>query len=91
MARRAVKSKPQSAYEFSSVAECEESDKYDGLHLLEPTQWPPKANHGEARPYATGRCLRCGGHLIAYVDNDPNASGVDVQLPVVVKKEKVPA
>lgn len=81
MARRKIIEKPKPEYEFASVAECEESPKYGGLHRIEPTQWPPKAQHGELRPYISARCVRCGGWCIAYGDNDPDESGIEVIAP----------
>ena len=91
MARRQLKPRPNPAYEFSSMEECEESPKYGGLHRIEPSQWPPKAQHGEARPTLAARCTRCGCNCIVSGDNDPDVSGIEVVLPEKKVKEPVPA
>ena len=91
MARRQLVAPKKREYELESVAECETSPKYDGLHLIEPTRWPPKAEHGEDRPYTSARCVHCGGWCIAYADNDPQDSGIEIAIPKKDVKEKVPA
>lgn len=88
--RRPLKPRANPEYIFASVAECEESEQYGGLHQIEPSQWPPKAQHGEARPTISARCLRCGGHCIVSGDNDPQESGIEV-VQQMKKEQKVPA
>lgn len=92
MPRRPLKKKLPSDYEFADDAECESSEKYGGLHRVEPsaTQWPPKAKHGEPDPYVSLRCTRCGCWCLTYADNDPDKSGIEVVLPDRKPKEKVP-
>ena len=89
--RRPLKPKLRPEYEFQSMEECEESDKYGGMHRVEPTKWPPKAEHGELRPYASARCTRCGCHCLAYADNNPDESGIEVVIPEKKVREKVTA
>lgn len=89
MARRQLRPIVKAKYEFASKDECETDPKYDGLHLIEPTQWPPKSQHGEDRPYASAQCVRCGTWCLAYTDNDPDQSGIDVVIPKKDVKEKV--
>ena len=78
MARRPIVPKLVRAYKYQSDTECEESGE---LHLLEVKTWPPqRSRSGEANPHVSGRCARCNCHLLAYGDNDPNASGIEVKV-----------
>ena len=78
MARRQIVSKPVQPYKYQSDTECEESGE---LHLAEVKQWPPqRSRSGEPNPHISGRCSRCGCHLLVYGDNDPAASGIEVKV-----------
>jgi len=82
MARRPIPPRVPPRYEFSSIVACEESGK---LHRAEVKTWPPpRSRSGEANPYISTQCTRCGGHLLVYGDNDPEQSGIEV---AVLEKE----
>lgn len=67
------------------MEECEESDKYNGLHRIEVTTWPPRPKGDEPHPTTSSRCTRCGCWAIVDKDNDPEQSGIEV---VVLEREK---
>lgn len=76
MARRPIPPKPVRPYQYETIEQCEESGE---LHRAEVKTWPPpRSRAGEAVPFLSTRCTRCGGHLLVYADNDPNASGIEV-------------
>lgn len=79
--RRPRRASMHPEFEFASDVECEESDKYGGRHLIEPSVWPPKAQHGETNPTLAARCKRCGSTCIVTGDNDPEDSGIEVVIP----------
>ena len=82
MGRRPIVQKSQPAYKYAGDQECEESGE---LHLAEVKQWPPqRSRSGEANPYISVRCARCGSHLLVYADNDPVASGIEVKVPEAI-------
>ncbi|MBI2508716.1 MAG: hypothetical protein HYV99_01565 [Betaproteobacteria bacterium] len=85
MARRAPRPKRNPEYEFQSIEECEESEKYGGFHRVEVVDWPPRPKGDEARPCVFPRCTRCGGYVPVYGDNDQERTGVEV---VVIEREK---
>ena len=85
MARRPIPEKKPKSHEFQSIEECEESGK---LHRAEVKQWPPpRTRSGEANPFVSTRCTRCGGHLLVYGDNDPDNSGIEVIVMESERKE----
>ena len=85
MARRNLRPRVKSKYEFQSVEECETDDKYGGFHRVEVMDWPPRPKGDEPRPCIFPTCTRCGGHIPVYGDNDPERTGVEV---VVLERER---
>ena len=85
MARRQPRPKRNPEYEFQSIEECEESEKYGGFHRVEVVDWPPRPKGDEARPCVFRPCTRCGGNVGVYGDNDPERTGVEV---VVMERER---
>ena len=82
MARRPIPVRPVRPYKYETIEQCEESGE---LHRAEVKTWPPpRSRAGEANPFLSTTCTRCGGNLLVYGDNDPNQSGIDV---VVVEPE----
>lgn len=82
MARRPIPPKVPRPYQYATIEECEESGN---LHRAEVKTWPPQRTRtGEPNPFTAARCTRCGCNLLAYGDNDPDNSGIEV---VVLEKE----
>ncbi len=92
MARRPLVPKPVNPTLYSSIEECEQAEETGGLHLAEVRTWPPpRSRAGEANPQLSVRCVRCGGHLLVYGDNDPVESGIEVRvLEVAAGKPEEP-
>ena len=87
MARRAIVQAPPRKYLYASIEECEEASATKGLHLAEAKVWPPpRSRAGEPNPHLNTRCVRCGGHLLVYGDNDPEVSGIEVKVLEPSKK-----
>lgn len=92
MARRPIVPKPVRVYRYDSIEQCEQAEETGGLHRAEVKTWPPaRSRAGEANPSVSTRCSHCGGHLLVYGDNNPEASGIEVIVPEATPKSPAKA